>query len=160
MDTQTLSSIAQRGQSQLEGTVAAARNVLSHFAADVSSQQRDGVSEPNGQSAEFTVQTFVSAKDVYLACSRGLRETIGEIGNRRAMRGAARFPSHILQVCRPSSHTHETCSELALNVLRSKLPLLYSKPNFATVSPASCGIRILRPAFWFQGFRMWFIVLN
>lgn len=124
MDTQNLSSLAQRGQSQLEGTVAAARNVLAHFAADVSTPQRDGVNEPNGQSMASSVQTFVSAKDVYLACSRELRETITEIGNRRTLQRETRFPSHRPEAYRPSPGHMKP----ALTKHRLRLALGHSPP--------------------------------
>lgn len=90
MEGGSLSVVAERGQSQLEGTIAAARNVLSHFAIDLASDSdRSGDRQHVGPDAEFNVQSFLTAKDMYLACSQGLRETIKDIGGRRKDSGNA-----------------------------------------------------------------------
>jgi hypothetical protein len=84
MASVSLSVIAERGQNQLEGTISAARNVLSHFATDLNSKEQ-GIANAQqvGQSTEFNNHTFLAAKDMYLVCSGGLRETVREIGARR-----------------------------------------------------------------------------
>eukprot|EP00884_Botryococcus_braunii_P020765 jgi/Botrbrau1/7372/Bobra.0316s0016.1 len=89
MECGSLSVVAERGQKQLEGTIAAARNVLSHFATDLSpDSERNNDRQLVGPDGEFNIQSFLAAKDVYLACSRGLRETIRDIGARRKDSGS------------------------------------------------------------------------